>query len=259
MDYFRSYLDDGPVFAALLRGTECLLMERAMPFEPPVLDLGCGDGFFSSVLPRVEPWVGLDPDGAALRFARRSRIGNTLVCGDGARMPFPDGAFATVVSNSVLEHVPPLAETLAEAHRVLRPGGRFLITAPSDRFAGMLLGSSLASAAGWPRLAQAYGDWFNGHSRHHHTFDIGTWQEWLERAGFRVERAHYYLSAPALRAFDLAHYLSVPRLISRKLTGRWMLFPNPLTSVVYDRWLRRYCDPSPVEVGPFVFVEARRR
>lgn len=258
MDYFRRYLEDGPVFAAVLRGAECVLMERAMPFDAPVLDLGCGDGFFSSVLPRVAPWVGIDPDGEALRFARRSAIGGMLVRGDGARMPFADGRFATVISNSVLEHVPALEATLAETRRVLRPGGRLVLTAPSHRFAEMLLGSSVARAAGWERLARAYGAWFNGHSRHYHTFDVETWEKRLERAGFRVQKAHYYLSAGALRAFDLAHYLSVPRLVSRKLTGRWMMFPNPLSNAVYDWWLRRHCDPAPVEEGPYVFVEARR-
>jgi SAM-dependent methyltransferase len=233
-------------------------MERARPFEPPVLDLGCGDGFFGSLLQGDEPWVGLDPDAASLRRALRGGSRAGLVRGDGSRMGFAGGAFGTVISNSVLEHVPPLRETLAETFRVLRPGGRLLLTAPSHRFADLLLGAALARSIGLKRLAEAYGRWFNGHSRHCHTVDTGTWREWLEQAGFRVVRAHYYLSPAALRAFDAAHYLSVPRLVSLKLTGRWMLFPNPLTNALYGRWLRRHCDPSPVEEGPYLFIEARK-
>ncbi|MCL4794103.1 MAG: methyltransferase domain-containing protein [Bryobacteraceae bacterium] len=258
MDYFREYLENGPLFAALLRGAECQLMERARPFDLPVLDLGCGDGFFGSLLRGTESWVGLDPDEASLRRAGPAGRLARLVRGDGSRMGFASGAFGTVISNSVLEHVVPLHQTLAESFRVLRPGGRLLLTAPSHRFADLLLGAALARSIGLKRLARAYGRWFNNHSRHHHTVEIETWRQWLEHAGFRVVKAHYYLSPAALRAFDAAHYLSVPRLVSRKLTGRWMRFPNPLSNALYDWWLRRYCDPSPVEDGPYLFIEARK-
>ena len=40
------------------------------------------------------------------------------------RLPFPDGSMDRVIAKNVLEYVPDLAATLAEVHRVLKPGGR---------------------------------------------------------------------------------------------------------------------------------------
>jgi ubiquinone/menaquinone biosynthesis C-methylase UbiE len=42
---------------------------------------------------------------------------------DAKRLPYPDGAFRTVVSNSILHHVPDPERAIAEMRRVLAPGG----------------------------------------------------------------------------------------------------------------------------------------
>jgi SAM-dependent methyltransferase len=47
--------------------------------------------------------------------------------GDATRLPFPDATFGAVVSTQVYEYVPDLLAAIAEAHRVLRPGGRVLV------------------------------------------------------------------------------------------------------------------------------------
>jgi SAM-dependent methyltransferase len=63
--------------------------------------------------------------------ALRERLGAAnvrVVLGDGARMPFEDGSFSAVVAFTMLHHVPTPAlqdQMLAEARRVLRPGGVF--------------------------------------------------------------------------------------------------------------------------------------
>jgi SAM-dependent methyltransferase len=62
--------------------------------------------------------------------------------GDAEAMPFPDGTFDAVVSNFGIHHVPRPERALAEALRVLRPGGRFAFTtwaAPEQNIAWRLL------------------------------------------------------------------------------------------------------------------------
>ena len=54
-----------------------------------------------------------------------------LVCGCAERLPFCDRGFAGVVAGDVIEHVGDQAATLAEAHRVLVPGGRLFLASPN--------------------------------------------------------------------------------------------------------------------------------
>jgi ubiquinone/menaquinone biosynthesis C-methylase UbiE len=72
-----------------------------------------------------------------LRVARRrteSRPGTfSLLQGDVVRLPFRDGTFDVVAMQGILHHVPlALDEVIAQALRVLRPGGEFYIAEPCD-------------------------------------------------------------------------------------------------------------------------------
>ncbi len=90
-----------------------------------VLDLGCGAGdsvdLFRSVDPAVS-WVGADIDDSA-EVAARTRTDADFVTFDGRRLPFDDAGFDLVYCKQVLEHVEHPRELVAEAARVLRPGG----------------------------------------------------------------------------------------------------------------------------------------
>jgi SAM-dependent methyltransferase len=52
------------------------------------------------------------------------------VRGNAHHLPFPDGAFDVVIASEILEHIPDDASAIAEAVRVLRPGGRLAVTVP---------------------------------------------------------------------------------------------------------------------------------
>jgi SAM-dependent methyltransferase len=70
----------------------------------------------------------VDTAAAAALQQRLSGTGVRVVHGDGAAMPFADGSFSGVVAFTMLHHVPTAAlqdRLLAEARRVLRPGGVF--------------------------------------------------------------------------------------------------------------------------------------
>jgi len=248
-----------PAFRALLRSIECRLFEQAGPLDPPVLDLGCGDGHFASMAFSTPLLAGFDLDEPSVREAATRRIYRHVLVASAPAMPFADSSFATVVSNCVIEHIPDLEGTLAEVHRVLQPGGRFLFGVPSDRFAEMLVGSTLLCRLGLKALAERYGRWFNRHSAHFHTDSPDVWLERLDRFGFAVTRWQYYMTPAGHRAFDLAHYLGVPNLISRKLTGKWVLWPNPLTLYWLERWLRPYYEAPPPDEGPYLFFDTQRR
>lgn len=263
-NYLRAHLEEVPAFRALLRGIECRLFEDAGPLEDPVLDLGCGDGHFASMAfagidGKAQLFTGIDPDETMVREAQTRGVYRYPLAASATSIPFPDDSFNTVVANCVIEHIPDIEAVLSETARVLKPGGRFIFGVPSHRFADMLLGTSVFRTLGIESLAQAYGNWFNRHSQHYHTDDPETWHRRLRAHSFDVEEWEYYMSPAGHRAFDLAHYLGLPRLLSRKLTGKWVAFSNPLSNALFERWLRPYYEEKPVGEGPYIFFITRRR
>jgi SAM-dependent methyltransferase len=94
-----------------------------------VVELGCGAGQFGLALAgRGATLTGVDVSREQLRYAREAaaelgadaRFLQATVTG----VPLPDDAFDLAVSSWAFQWVPDLDAALAEAHRVLRPGGR---------------------------------------------------------------------------------------------------------------------------------------
>ena len=112
-DFLWRNLKDLPAFRGLLRAVEARFYPaRTLPAQ--VLDLGSGDAPFASVAFDRPLDVGVDPWTPPLREARRLRpaVYRGLAQAAGAALPFPDGHFASAVSNSVLEHIPDLDPAL---------------------------------------------------------------------------------------------------------------------------------------------------
>ncbi|MGD9714116.1 MAG: class I SAM-dependent methyltransferase [Thermomicrobiales bacterium] len=254
-DFLTPHLQSMAPHRALLRSVECKFM-GAVEFVHPVLDIGCGDGNFASIAYDEPIDVGLDPMDRDLAEAATMRpdVYLDVVKGSATSLPFADGAFGTVVSNCVIEHIPDVDRTLAEISRVLRPGGVFATTLPSEHYPEYLLGSTLFRKARLSRASAAYGDFFNRISNHYHVDPPGVWRERLTRAGLEMSEHHYYFSPAAHRTFDLAHYLGTPNLISKRLLGRWVLHPAQMKP--YACWYRRYYDEQPPESGAYQFVKA---
>lgn len=95
-----------------------------------VLDVGCGRGLFPAELRRrlgpaaevhgVDVFDDVDADGWTYTAADITR-----------GLPLPDAAFDCVLLGEVIEHVPDPDALLAEIHRVLVPGGAFIVTTPN--------------------------------------------------------------------------------------------------------------------------------
>jgi SAM-dependent methyltransferase len=257
-DYLSRHLREMAPHRAILRSIEARLM-ASVPLVHPVLDIGCGDGHFASVAYREPIDVGLDVMDRDLNEAatRRPVVFLDLVKASATNMPFPDGAFATVLSNCVIEHIPDVDSVMSEIARVLKPGGIFATTLPSEHYPEYLLGATIGRKLGLNRAARAYGNFFNRISHHHHVDAPEIWKARLESVGLEIEEHTYYFSRSAHHAFDLAHYLGAQNLASKRLLGKWVL--HPIQAKPFEWWYRRYYDEPLPESGAYQFVRSRKR
>jgi SAM-dependent methyltransferase len=177
------------------------------------LDAGCGTGRNLVELAAGGPAVGVDVSLRALGFARR-RGAAPLACASVEALPFPEGAFAAVLSRDVLYMVPDDARAAREMARVLAPGGTLALSAPAfDALAGahdVAVGALRRyTAPGLKRL--------------------------LEEAGLAVRRtsyANFFLTAPIwlLRKVTEAMARGRPREQVRSDFGR---SPKPLEEILF--------------------------
>ncbi len=199
------------------------------------LDLGSADGPSAAWLrDAAQRTVALDIDPRGLTSGG--------VCGSALALPFADGAFDAVSAFDVIEHCEPEALALAEVRRVLRPGGRLVMSVPAYTWA-------------WSDFDVANG--------HHRRYTRPRAVAALEAAGFSVDRATYGFASVfpmfaaerstrkvrrprAHGAEDIVALPQVPERVNRALLG---------LSRVDRRVLRRWDLPF----GSSVFVAATRR
>ena len=112
---------------------DAYLGEVEFPPSARVLEVGCGTGAVTRLLarrPGVAEAVGVDPSPVFVAKAGKlaAGLGNgSFEEGDGRALRFGDGDFDVVVCHTVLCHVPEPERVLAEALRVLRPGGTLAV------------------------------------------------------------------------------------------------------------------------------------
>ena len=102
-----------------------------------VLDVGCGAGYGSAELAAAASSViGIDIDGDAVAYAAAhySRSNLSFQQAAATALPFPDASFELVVAFEVIEHLTDWEQLIAEARRVLTPGGQFVVSTPNKAY-----------------------------------------------------------------------------------------------------------------------------
>ncbi|HEU4657911.1 MAG TPA: class I SAM-dependent methyltransferase [Capillimicrobium sp.] len=104
----------------------------ALPVAQPwrVLDAGCGSGRNLVELARYGTVTGLEPAAASLAAARARGVGEVVEGGLDAPVPLPDDSFDVATCLDVVEHLDDDRFALRELRRLVRPGGRLVVTVP---------------------------------------------------------------------------------------------------------------------------------
>lgn len=106
-------------------------VRRLLAGVPPgrALDAACGTGRYAAMLAEAgHDVVAVDASDAMLDRARARGIAAEFHRGDVRALPVPDGTFDVAVCALALTHVPDLAPAISELGRVVRPGGRVIIS-----------------------------------------------------------------------------------------------------------------------------------
>jgi ubiquinone/menaquinone biosynthesis C-methylase UbiE len=168
--------------AYVIRTLEAVLGSVRLQGQERILDIACGTGELECLL--LTQWpelriVGADASPGMLRQASGKKLGSKVswVLAAAAQLPFQDGSFDCAVCANSFHYFRTPQRALEEAHRVLRPGGRFVLVDWCHNF----LSCKLCSA--WLRLTDP---------AFFRTYTTRACRSLLEEAGFEVVQADHF-------------------------------------------------------------------
>ncbi len=191
-----------------------VLRETGGVLPPGWLDAGAGEGRFARLLKlgaeKYGAGIGVDADqGRLLSGSHDQLYSETFSVDLRALTGLKSEITSLVLCNSVLEHVARPEEVVNEFHRLLKKGGRLVLTIPSDDFERLLAGSQALTAVGLGRAARWYGRRMSRHIAHLNYWSLDSAREMLESAGFTIT-AEDSFGTPAFSAIgDLMHLVRI--------------------------------------------------
>ena len=175
--------------------------------QPPatIIDAGCGSGSLARrLVARGFKLLAFDYSDTSDYLTRLNSAVPTevapffsLLSGSAQAFPLRDGCADAVVCGEVLEHLPDDRQAVAEMHRVLRTGGRALVTVPA-----------------FQRLWDENDEW----ASHFRRYDPGQLDRLFEESGFEVELVRWW-GFPFLHAYHRWVYMPWASKAMRKPSG----------------------------------------
>jgi SAM-dependent methyltransferase len=221
--WIYAYLSHAPLSLTLREINRLIAIETMASGIGPVLDVGCGDGFWWTLRDHDRREVyGVDISAREIAQAK-ARI-NAALTDVSAHQAFPGTTFAEIIGNCSLEHIPDIDAALSNLRASAAPNARLLMFVPTPRWAyqGQLQSWLLRHA---PRVAMSLAGALNGFFQHWHLYDAKVWTRLLAQHGWRVRAAYGLGSARSeflFRAFLPPAFLE---FLAKKITG---FYPSKL-------------------------------
>lgn len=243
---------------ALWRGLEAEALSK-IEWDPPVLDLGCGDGKFGLLLGRKFD-VGLDIAQDDLKIAKATGIYREVIQAPADQLPFPAGRFQTVISNSTLEHLPNLKKTLLGVSRILKTKGKFIFTVPVNHYSKNLFYYRLLTKIN-SSLASSYAKKKNKQQEHRNLFYMGLWRKYLTDSDFKIIKEEYLLPVKATMVFDFFDqfcFLGARLLGKKRKPIVQKLTHHPIYNFLFEKLLKNYFIPGSKNDFSVVLIVAEK-
>lgn len=192
--------------ALLFRSLELNMLyenTKEMVFKHPSLDIGCGDGAISKLLFDDKFTYGMDNGEANdVDEAIKNNLYDKVLIEGAERMSLPSNSLNFVFSNSVIEHIPDNKAVLAEVGRVLKSGGFFVFTSPSENFTKYLYLSHIFERLGLNKLSEIYKKKRNKLLNHYHLYNHEIYGKLLKKHGMEIVKFSYCTSKKNLMLWD---------------------------------------------------------
>jgi SAM-dependent methyltransferase len=233
-----AYLRHAPLSLCLRELNRLLAMiavdEQVGAPPGPVLDVGCGDGFWWTQRAADGREVyGIDISAREVAQARQ-RI-HAEVADVSRGVPFGH-RFGQIIGNCSLEHVREIDAALRALRAAAHDDGQLVLFVPAPQWAfhGRLQGLLLRRA---PRVAMAVAGALNGFFQHWHLYELPVWQQLLAQNGWRVRWTRGLGSARTEFLFRLFLPPAFLDFLAKQVTGR---YPSELLRHLPDALLRPF-------------------
>lgn len=206
-----------------------VLHSVALPKDSNILDAGCGTGGNLAMLKAFGEVVGLEMNQAAMNVARARNVCRVHWGVLPNVVPFQNRQFDLVILLDVLEHVDDHLHALKAIERILKPGGRIVITVPAFQFL-----------------------WSEHDNRHHHQrrYTKRELTQVLLESGLKPMQVTYYnmLLFPLIAAIRIAKNIFGMRDMDDALPAAWL---NKILYSIFvnERYLITRCTSLPFGVS----------
>ncbi len=259
-DYFEKYLEYFPDEPSLVLVRSVELKNFPKEFiRQPVLDLCCGDGFFSKCLGLSEIY-GCDIDESAIKKAEDTNVyRQAKVCDVRDLSVYPDAYFQTIISNCALEHVDGIDRTLTNITRVLKTGGHLIMSVPSNNLNDWYLPKIIFEKFGLHKFGKHILEKYNKRQVIINLYSLNMWLEKLNGAGFKIVK-HFFLFNE--RYYKVATFLDS---FGGYFLGKFHLIFRMITPVTFYKFLWRkmlkpiYLKSEPIDFGGELVIVAEKK
>lgn len=257
-EYFRKFLRVAPLSLAIWRSIEAYQYSKQnITYKRPILDIGCGFGEFAGVFFDKSVEVGIDIDEKDLIRARQIKKFKKLILADARNLPFAKDTFNTVLSNSVLEHIPNVSKVFTESYRVLKPGGYLVVTVAVSTFYNNLFFTQVLEKMGFRSLAKYYFQMINKIFKHINVFPKEKWVSMVKKARFEVVVDKYIISKKSTMMFDLTLLPALPSQLIRWIFGKRIVIDFPGRMELFEKLFLKFVEDE-ADKGSNILIIARK-